>query len=71
MKKIILLFAIYFVGFLSAQELKGIFIINEITKSPIASVSISTEDNVFQKNSDENGFVSFQNFDFSRNKILN
>lgn len=70
MRKIILLFAISFVGFLSAQELKGIFIINEITKSPIASVSISTEDQGFQKISDENGFVSFQNFDVSKNKIL-
>ena len=52
-----------------AQNLKGIYVLNEITKKPISSVLISDSDNSFQKNSDENGFVSLQNFKSENQKI--
>lgn len=52
-----------------SQNLKGIFILNENTKTPISSVLISNSDNSFQKNSDENGFVNLQNFSSENQKI--
>lgn len=52
-----------------AQNLKGIYVLNEITKKPISSVLISNSDYSFQKNSDENGFVSLQNFTSENQKI--
>ena len=52
-----------------AQNLKGIYVLNENTKTPISSVLISNSDNSFQKNSDENGFVSLQNFTSENQKI--
>ncbi len=52
-----------------AQNLKGIYVLNESAKTPIPSVLISNSDNSFQKNSDENGFVNIQNFISENQKI--
>ena len=64
MKLKIFIFSLFFFTFNSvfSQNLKGIYVLNENTKTPISSVLISNSDNSFQKNSDENGFVSLQNF---------
>ena len=52
-----------------AQNLKGIYVLNEITKKPISSVLISDFNDGFQEVSDENGFVSLQNFNSENQKI--
>lgn len=52
-----------------AQNLKGIYVLNEITKKPISSVLISDFNDGFQEFSDENGFVSLQNFNSENQKI--
>jgi hypothetical protein len=52
-----------------SQNLKGIYILNENSNTPISSVLIGDSDNSFQKNSDENGFVNFQNFNSENQKI--
>ena len=52
-----------------AQNLKGIYVLNEITKKPISSVLISDFNDGFQEFSDENGFVSLQNFNSKNQKI--
>ena len=52
-----------------AQNLKGIYVLNEITKKPISSVLISDFNDGFQEVSDENGFVSLQNFKSENQKI--
>ena len=52
-----------------AQNLKGIYVLNEITKKPISSVLISDFNDGFQEVSDENGFVSLQNFNYENQKI--
>jgi len=52
-----------------AQNLKGIYVLNEITKKPISSVLISDFNDGFQEVSDENGFVSLQNFNSGNQKI--
>ena len=52
-----------------AQNLKGIYVLNEITKKPISSVLISDFNDGFQEFSDENGFVSLQNFNSEDQKI--
>ena len=64
MKLKIFIFSLFFFTFNSvfSQNLKGIYVLNENTKTPISSVLISNSDYSFQKNSDENGFVSLQNF---------
>ena len=64
MKLKIFIFSLFFFTFnpVFSQNLKGIYVLNENTKTPISSVLISNSDNSFQKNSDENGFVSLQNF---------
>jgi hypothetical protein len=64
MKFKIFIFSLFFFTFNSvfSQNLKGIYVLNENTKTPISSVLISNSDNSFQKNSDENGFVNLQNF---------
>ena len=67
----IFIFSLFFFTFNSifSQNLKGIFVLNENTKTPISSVLISNSDNSFQKNSDENGFVNLQNFTSENQKI--
>lgn len=52
-----------------AQNLKGIYVLIEITKKPISSVLISDFNDGFQEVSDENGFVSLQNFNSENQKI--
>ena len=52
-----------------AQNLKGIYVLNEITKKPISSVLISDFNDGFQEVSDENGFVNLQNFSSENQKI--
>lgn len=52
-----------------SQNLKGIYVLNENTKTPISSVLISNLENSFQVNSDENGFVNLQNFSSENQKI--
>lgn len=71
MKLKIFIFSLFFFTFNSvfSQNLKGIYVLNENTKTPISSVLISNSDYIFQKNSDENGFVSLQNFKSENQKI--
>ncbi|GGP02778.1 TonB-dependent receptor [Cloacibacterium rupense] len=71
MKLKIFIFSLFFFTFNSifSQNLKGIYVLNENTKTPISSVLISNSDNSFQKNSDENGFVNLQNFTSENQKI--
>ena len=71
MKLKIFIFSLFFFTFnpVFSQNLKGIYVLNENTKTPISSVLISNSDNSFQKNSDENGFVSLQNFKSENQKI--
>ena len=71
MKLKIFIFSLFFFTFnpVFSQNLKGIYVLNENTKTPISSVLISNSDNSFQKNSDENGFVSLQNFTSENQKI--
>lgn len=71
MKLKIFIFSLFFLTFnpVFSQNLKGIYVLNENTKTPISSVLISNSDNSFQKNSDENGFVSLQNFTSENQKI--
>ena len=71
MKFKIIIFSLFLFAVNSAfsQNLKGIYVLNENTKTPISSVLISNSDNSFQKNSDENGFVSLQNFTSENQKI--
>ena len=71
MKLKIFIFSLFFFTFnpVFSQNLKGIYVLNENTKTPISSVLISNSDNSFQKNSDENGFVSIQNFTSENQKI--
>jgi hypothetical protein len=52
-----------------AQNLKGIYVLNEITKMPISSVLISDFNDGYQESSDENGFVNLQKFDLNNQKI--
>ena len=71
MKLKIFIFSLFFFTFnpVFSQNLKGIYVLNENTKTPISSVLISNSDNSFQKNSDENGFVSLQNLTSENQKI--
>ena len=71
MKLKIFIFSLFFFTFnpVFSQNLKGIYVLNENTKTPISSVLISNSDYSFQKNSDENGFVSLQNFTSENQKI--
>ena len=71
MKLKIFIFSLFFFTFnpVFSQNLKGIYVLNENTKTPISSVLISNSDNSFQKNSGENGFVSLQNFTSENQKI--
>lgn len=71
MKLKIYIFSLFLFTFISvfSQNLKGIYVLNENTKTPISSVLISNSDSSFQKNSDDNGFVSFQNFNPENQKI--
>ena len=71
MKFKIIIFSLFLFAVNSAfsQNLKGIYVLNENTKTPISSVLISNSDYSFQKNSDENGFVSLQNFTSENQKI--
>ena len=71
MKLKIFIFSLFFFTFnpVFSQNLKGIYVLNENTKTPISSVLISNSDYSFQKNSDENGFVSLQNFKSENQKI--
>ncbi|WP_374363417.1 TonB-dependent receptor [Cloacibacterium sp.] len=71
MKLKIFIFSLFFFTFnpVFSQNLKGIYVLNENTKTLISSVLISNSDNSFQKNSDENGFVSLQNFTSENQKI--
>ena len=71
MKLKIFIFSLFFFTFnpVFSQNLKGIYVLNENTKTPISSVLISNSENSFQKNSDENGFVSLQNFTSENQKI--
>ena len=71
MKLKIFIFSLFFFTFnpVFSQNLKGIYVLNENTKTPISSVLISNSDNSFQKNSDENGFVNLQNFTSENQKI--
>ena len=64
MKLKIFIFSLFFFTFnpVFSQNLKGIYVLNENTKTLISSVLISNLENSFQVNSDENGFVNFQNF---------
>ena len=52
-----------------SQNLKGLFLINETTKAPVSSVLVFDQEGAFQKISDENGFVDFQNFNPENQKI--
>lgn len=69
LKTIIFLLFVLFANTIFAQDLKGIYVLNENTKTPVPSVLISNSDNSFQKNSDENGFVNIQNFISENQKI--
>jgi hypothetical protein len=71
MKFKIFIFSLFLFAFNSAfsQNLKGIYVLNENTKTPISSVLISNLENSFQVNSDENGFVNLQNFSSENQKI--
>lgn len=69
LKKIVFSLFLLSVNIVFAQNLKGIYILNENTKTPISSVLINNSDNSFQKNSDENGFVNLQNFTSENQKI--
>ena len=71
MKLKIFIFSLFFFTFnpVFSQNLKGIYVLNENTKTLISSVLISNSDNSFQKNSDENGFVNLQNFTSENQKI--
>lgn len=71
MKLKIFIFSLFFFTFnpVFSQNLKGIYVLNENTKTPISSVLLSNSDYSFQKNSDENGFVSLQNFTSENQKI--
>ena len=71
MKLKIFIFSLFFFTFnpVFSQNLKGIYVLNENTKTPISSVLLSNSDYSFQKNSDENGFVSIQNFTSENQKI--
>ena len=52
MKLKIFIFSLFFFTFNSvfSQNLKGIYVLNENTKTPISSVLISNSDYSFQKN---------------------
>lgn len=52
-----------------SQNIKGISVINKITKKPIAEALINDEENEIQKYTDENGFVALS-ADFSKKKII-
>lgn len=71
MKFKIIIFSLFLFAVNSAfsQNLKGIYVLNENTKTPISSVLISNLENSFQVNSDENGFVNLQNFSSENQKI--
>ena len=71
MKLKIFIFSLFFFTFnpVFSQNLKGIYVLNEITKKPISSVLISDFNDGFQEVSDENGFVSLQNFKSENQKI--
>jgi hypothetical protein len=53
MKLKIFIFSLFFFTFnpVFSQNLKGIYVLNENTKTPISSVLISNSDNSFQKKS--------------------
>ncbi|MDR2205194.1 MAG: TonB-dependent receptor plug domain-containing protein [Flavobacteriaceae bacterium] len=69
LKTLKLIFFLLIPNLYFSQNLKGVFVLNENTKAPISFVLISNEDESFQKNSDENGFVDFKNFNSENRKI--
>lgn len=66
------IFTFLFLGSISlvySQNLKGIYVLNEITKAPISSVLITDEGERFQYFSDENGWINLQNTPLELQKI--
>jgi len=52
-----------------SQNLKGIYFLDEISKTPVSSVLVVNVNENFQRNSDENGWVSLQGFNFEDQKV--
>ena len=60
MKKLYLLFLILFAAGVYGQNIDEVFVYSEISKLPVASASIDSEDGAFHTVSDENGFVNLK-----------
>lgn len=68
-KIFILSFFLISIQMVFSQNLKGIYFLDEISKTPISSVLVVNSVENFQRNSDENGWVSLQGFNFEDQKI--
>ncbi len=64
MSRFLLCLFLFFISFrVQAQStVKGIYLVNEIAKTPVPDITVYTADYSFAKISDENGFVSLKEF---------